>query len=161
ITDFCDRERLTLRERLALVIAVCQAIQHAHQKGIVHRDLKPSNILVARQDGLPVPKVIDFGIAKAIEEPLGDFTMTRDGQFIGPPDYRSPEQAGVMDVDVDTRTDVYALGVLLYELLSGRRPHQFDRRTQEEVQQILRHQTPPRLSTSMTTRRLTRTAPTL
>jgi serine/threonine protein kinase/tetratricopeptide (TPR) repeat protein len=153
ITDFCDRERLTLRERAELMIAVCQAVQHAHQKGIIHRDLKPSNILVARQDGVPVPKVIDFGIAKAIE-PDGDHTLlTREGQFIGTPDYMSPEQAGVIDVDADTRADVYALGVLLYELLSGRRPHLFERRTQEAVQQVLRDSRPDKPSTAVSNRR--------
>jgi eukaryotic-like serine/threonine-protein kinase len=160
ITDFCDRERLTVRERVDLMIAVCLAVQHAHQKGIIHRDLKPSNILVSRQDGVPVPKVIDFGIAKAIEATHEHTLLTREGTFIGTPDYMSPEQAGVIDVDADTRADVYALGVLLYELLSGRRPHQFERRTQEAVQAVLRESRPDKPSTAVSTRkRLTRATP--
>ncbi|HEY8550079.1 MAG TPA: serine/threonine-protein kinase [Vicinamibacterales bacterium] len=157
ITQFADRERLTTRERVELFLLVCQAVQHAHQKGIIHRDLKPSNILVSRQDGVAVPKIIDFGIAKAIAEPLGqDQLLTREGQFIGTPDYMSPEQAGAIDADVDTRTDVYALGVLLYELLCGQRPHRFARRTEVDVQEVLKRHDPARPSTVTTTRRLAR-----
>src|SRR5204863_3254253 len=111
-------------ERLELFVRVCQAVQHAHQKGIIHRDLKPSNILVTVVDGAPVPKVIDFGIAKATSnQPLTDKTLfTAFEQFIGTPAYMSPEQAEMSGVDVDTRTDVYSLGVVLYELLTGRTP---------------------------------------
>jgi serine/threonine protein kinase len=123
ITDYCDQNRLSTRERLDLFIQVCQAIQHAHQKGIIHRDIKPSNILVTLHDGVPVPKVIDFGIAKAIEGRLTDATVyTQFHHFIGTPAYMSPEQAEMSGLDVDTRSDIYALGVLLYELLTGRTP---------------------------------------
>jgi len=123
ITDYCDQNEADTQERLRLFIPVCNAIQHAHQKGVIHRDIKPSNILVTMIDGLPVPKVIDFGIAKAIEGRLTDNTIfTAYEQFIGTPAYMSPEQAVMSGVDVDTRSDVYSLGVLLYELLTGRTP---------------------------------------
>jgi serine/threonine protein kinase len=123
ITDYCDQEQLSTRDRLDLFIKVCQAIQHAHQKGIIHRDIKPSNILVTLHDGVPVPKVIDFGIAKAVEGRLTDATVyTQLHQFIGTPAYMSPEQAEMSGLDIDTRSDIYSLGVLLYELLTGVTP---------------------------------------
>src|SRR5947207_4062666 len=118
ITKYCDDNQLTPRERLELFVPVCRAVQHAHQKGIIHRDLKPSNVLVTLHDGKPVPKVIDFGIAKAVEQRLTDKTLfTGFGQLIGTPAYMSPEQAEMSGLDIDTRSDVYSLGVLLYELL--------------------------------------------
>jgi serine/threonine protein kinase/tetratricopeptide (TPR) repeat protein len=124
ITDYCDQASLTTKERLGLFIKVCQAIQHAHQKGIIHRDIKPSNILVTMHDGVPVPKVIDFGIAKAtVGQTLTEHTVyTQLQQFIGTPAYMSPEQAEMSGLDIDTRSDIYSLGVLLYELLAGRTP---------------------------------------
>jgi serine/threonine protein kinase len=123
ITDYCDQNRLSTRERLELFIKICHAIQHAHQKGIIHRDIKPSNILVTLHDGVPVPKVIDFGIAKATEGRLIDATVyTQLHQFIGTPAYMSPEQAEMSGLDIDTRSDIYSLGVLLYELLAGSTP---------------------------------------
>src|SRR5579862_6703454 len=123
ITDYCDQNKLSTHQRLDLFIQVCHAIQHAHQKGIIHRDIKPSNILVTLHDGGPVPKVIDFGIAKATEGDLTDKTIyTQLQQFIGTPAYMSPEQAEMSGLDVDTRSDIYSLGVLLYELLTGTTP---------------------------------------
>ncbi len=123
IVAYCDRARLDVSDRLKLFVRVCEAVQHAHQKGIIHRDLKPSNILVSLRDGLPVPKVIDFGVAKALVEPLvGGELHTLRGKLIGTPEYMSPEQAETSGLDVDTRTDIYSLGVLLYELLSGTLP---------------------------------------
>jgi eukaryotic-like serine/threonine-protein kinase len=123
ITAFCDGRQLNTRERVELFIPVCQAVQHAHQKGVIHRDLKPSNILVTEQDAKAVPKIIDFGVAKAIEDPLTDKTLfTRFHQFLGTPAYMSPEQAGWGGLDIDTRSDIYSLGVLLYELLTGHTP---------------------------------------
>ena len=123
ITDYCDRRRLSTRERLTLFIQVCDGVQHAHQKAILHRDLKPSNILVTEQDGEPAPKIIDFGVAKATAQPLTPETMyTELGQLIGTPEYMSPEQADLTVEDVDTRTDVYSLGVVLYQLLVGALP---------------------------------------
>jgi WD40 repeat protein/serine/threonine protein kinase len=127
ITEYCDQNRLPTRERLALFTQVCHAIQHAHQKGIIHRDIKPSNILVTLHDGVPVPKVIDFGIAKAIDQKLTDKTFfTEFRSFIGTPAYISPEQAEMSGLDIDTRADIYSLGVLLYEALTGKTP--FDAR---------------------------------
>ena len=123
LTKFCDEARLTPRDRLELFVPICQAVQHAHQKGIVHRDLKPANILVTLIDGKPVPKVIDFGVAKATAGKLTDESMsTQFGAVIGTLEYMSPEQAGFSGIDIDTRADIYSLGVILYELLTGLRP---------------------------------------
>jgi eukaryotic-like serine/threonine-protein kinase len=150
ITEFCDTNRCDLRQRLMLFVQVCKALQHAHQKGVIHRDIKPSNVLVAMHDGVPVPKVIDFGIAKAIEGRLGDETFqTRHEQFLGTPAYMSPEQAQMGGLDVDTRSDVYGLGVLLYELLAGRTPFDSKELTSvapEEMRRILREREPQRPS---------------
>src|SRR5206468_6777001 len=128
ITKYCDDRHLTSRERLDLFIPVCQAVQHAHQKGIIHRDLKPSNVMVCLYDGPPVPKVIDFGVAKATGPKLTERTLfTEFGAVIGTPQYMSPEQAELNQLDVDTRSDIYSLGVLLYELLTGTTPLEAER----------------------------------
>jgi len=156
ITDHCDRHRLSTGQRLELFIQVCQAVQHAHQKGIIHRDLKPSNVLVTLHDGRPVPKVIDFGVAKAVgDQTLTDKTVyTALEQFIGTPAYMSPEQAEMSGLDIDTRTDIYSLGVLLYELLTGRTP--FEPKTLlksglDQMRKIIREQEPPRPSGCLST----------
>ena len=123
LTEFCDKNRLSTGDRLQLFFLVCKAIQHAHNKGVIHRDIKPSNVMVTLHDGEPVPKVIDFGVAKAITSQLTEKTMfTAYGQMIGTPQYMSPEQAEMSGLDIDTRSDVYSLGVLLYEMLTGTTP---------------------------------------
>jgi eukaryotic-like serine/threonine-protein kinase len=155
ITDYCDKNQLDTHRRLDLFIQICQAIQHAHQKGIIHRDIKPSNILVTLHDGVPVPKVIDFGIAKATEVRLTDKTLfTAYEQIIGTPAYMSPEQAEMSGLDIDTRSDIYSLGVLLYELLTGRTPFDARKLVQhglDEMRRTLREQEPQRPSTMVTT----------
>jgi len=156
ITQFCDEQKLATPARLELFVRVCQAIQHAHQKGILHRDIKPSNILVTMHDTMPVPKVIDFGIAKATGgQELTDKTLfTAFEQFMGTPAYMSPEQAQMSGLDLDTRTDIYSLGVLLYELLTGRPPfdpEELCRSGIEEIRRTLREQEPPRPSTRLST----------
>jgi tetratricopeptide (TPR) repeat protein len=155
ITEFCDHHHLTPGQRLELFLQVCGAVQHAHQKGIIHRDLKPSNVLVSRHDTTPVVKVIDFGVAKALGQELTNKTLfTGVAQMIGTPLYMSPEQAGMSDLDVDTRSDIYSLGVLLYELLTGTTPfagERFRRAGYDEIRRIIREEEPPRPSTRLST----------
>src|SRR5690242_5335527 len=154
ITDFCDQNQLTPRQRLELFLPVCRAVQHAHQKGVIHRDLKPSNVLVTVHDTTPVIKVIDFGVAKALGQELTDKTLfTGFAQMVGTPLYMSPEQAGQSGLDVDTRSDIYSLGVLLYELLTGTTPFnkgRFERAAYDEIRRIIREEDPPRPSTRLT-----------
>ncbi len=161
ITDYCDREQLSIPERLELFVLVCRAVQHAHQKGIIHRDLKPSNILVTVIDGAAVPKIIDFGVAKATGASLTERTLyTGFHQFVGTPLYMSPEQADLSGMDMDTRSDIYSLGVLLYELLTGTTP--FDQETFrtaafDEMRRIIREEEPPKPSTRLSSLGATRT----
>jgi non-specific serine/threonine protein kinase/serine/threonine-protein kinase len=150
LTEYCDRNRLSTRERLELFVQICDGVQHAHHKGVIHRDLKPSNVLVKIQDTKPVPKIIDFGVAKAVAQRLTEQTLfTAVGEFIGTPEYMSPEQADMTGLDIDTRTDVYSLGVILYELLVGARP--FDARELrragfDEMRRRIREEDPPKPS---------------
>ncbi len=153
ITEFCDQNRSSAEERLKLFVSVCHAIQHAHQKGIIHRDIKPSNVMVTLDDGIPVVKVIDFGVAKAIAQRLTEKTLyTGYGQMIGTPAYMSPEQASMSLLDVDTRSDIYSLGVLLYELLTGTTPIEASRLREAgyaEIQRLITEQQTPRPSTRL------------
>ena len=153
ITKYCDDNHLTPRERLELFVPVCQAIQHAHQKGIIHRDIKPSNVMITLYDGKPVPKVIDFGVAKATEQKLTERTLfTQYGTMVGTLEYMSPEQAEMSALGVDTRSDIYSLGVLLYELLTGNTPLTHKRIKEAAYAEILRmikEEEPPRPSTRL------------
>ncbi len=154
LTEYCDQQRLTVKARLELFVSVCQAVQHAHQKGIIHRDLKPGNVLVTEVDGRPTPKVIDFGVAKATEVKLTDMSLADVGAIVGTPAYMSPEQADPTSMDIDTRTDVYALGVMLYELLIGSPPLEakdFQRGAILEMLRMVREVDPPRPSTKLST----------
>ncbi len=154
ITEYCDRNHLSVQARLDVFVQVCHALQHAHQKGIIHRDIKPSNVLVTQLDGRPVPKVIDFGVAKAIDRQLTQGTLFTRYELIGTPLYMSPEQAELSSRDVDTRSDIYSLGVLLYELLTGRTPFDPDRLHEaafDEVRRIIQEEEPPKPSTRIRT----------
>ncbi len=155
LNKFCDEARLNPRERLELFVTICQAVQHAHQKGIVHRDLKPANILVTIVDGKPVPKVIDFGVAKATGGKLTDESIsTLFGSVVGTLEYMSPEQAGFSGEDIDTRADIYSLGVILYELLTGLRPidsNRLKKAALTEMIRIIREEDPSKPSTRLST----------
>jgi tetratricopeptide (TPR) repeat protein/Tol biopolymer transport system component len=154
ITEYCDQNSLGARDRLSLFIQVCHAVQHAHQKGIIHRDIKPTNVMVTKRDGTPMPKIIDFGIAKATNQRLTEKTLfTRYAHIIGTPVYMSPEQAELSDLDIDTRSDIYSLGVLMYELLTGTTPfseEELRKAGYVEMTRIIREKEPPRPSTRLT-----------
>ena len=155
ITKYCDDNHLTPRQRLELFVPVCQAIQHAHQKGIIHRDIKPSNVMITLYDGKPVPKVIDFGVAKATEQKLTERTLfTQYGTMVGTLEYMSPEQAEMSALGVDTRSDIYSLGVLLYELLTGSTPLTHKRMKEAaygEILRMIKEEEPPKPSLRLTT----------
>ncbi|MGA2255923.1 MAG: serine/threonine-protein kinase, partial [Thermoguttaceae bacterium] len=155
LTDYCDQNELTTRERLELFVQVCQAVNHAHQKGIIHRDIKPSNVMVTLYDGVPIPKVIDFGVAKATNAQLTERSVfTHYGQMIGTPLYMSPEQAEMSGLDVDTRSDIYSLGMMLYELLTGSTPFDQERvraAGYDEIRRMIREDDPPRPSSRIST----------
>ena len=155
LTEFCDLNKLSSQRRLELFVTVCHAVHHAHQKGVIHRDLKPTNVMVTLHDNKPVPQIIDFGVAKAIGQQLTERTMfTSHGQMIGTPAYMSPEQAQMSGLDVDTRSDVYSLGVLLYELLTGSPPLDAQRvrsSAYAEVQRLIAEEEAPKPSTRLTT----------
>ncbi len=164
LTQFCDEQKLSTEARLKLFVMVCKAIQHAHHKGVIHRDIKPANVLVTLHDGEPVPKVIDFGISKAINQQLTEKTLfTNYGQMVGTPQYMSPEQAERSGLDVDTRCDVYSLGVLLYELLTGTTPLEVNRLREAgfmEMQRLIKEEEPhkPSMRVSVTGPQLTAAA---
>jgi non-specific serine/threonine protein kinase/serine/threonine-protein kinase len=152
IKVYCDRQRLSTRERLELFLRVCEGVQHAHHKAIIHRDLKPSNILVTEVDGKAAPKIIDFGVAKALTHKLtADTIFTHVGAIIGTPEYISPEQALSPGDDIDTRTDIYSLGIILYELLAGVRPLELRKVAFEEFLRRLREEEPAKPSTQIRT----------
>jgi serine/threonine protein kinase len=153
ITEYCDQHKLSIKDRLELFIQACEGVQHAHQKAIIHRDLKPSNILVIEVDGKPAPRIIDFGLAKATAAHIsGESLFTQLGQFIGTPGYMSPEQVNLGEHDIDTRTDVYTLGVVLYVLLTGLQPFETRRREKPSLEdwlRQLREEEPPNPSTKV------------
>ena len=155
LTDFCDSNKLSTHDRLELFVTICRAVQHAHQKGVIHRDLKPSNVLVTLNDNRPVPKVIDFGVSKAVSQQLTEKTLfTAYGQMVGTPVYMSPEQAQMSGLDIDTRSDIYSLGVLLYELLTGTTPldaSQLRGSAYAEMQRMIIEQESPKPSIRLST----------